>query len=853
MKKEVKRDDQAPNTNKDSNPSDIKFSTHKTPPLLRAALNDEHREKNGLCVTFVNKDKHPGIKKWQNHAKENQTNQEIEALYNKLGDKNTGYSYYTGIGGLIDIDFDWPWLYYEAERYFGDRLNTRTLKTPNGGFRVLFCTDKPNDFLEYKSKPPYIEIHGKTTHQVVVHGQVQNELGELKKYEVLKDIEIRHDPKILEDFKLFLLNIIESCYFLEYPCIKSHLKGKSIELTQEQRTSIGLFFSAEKIDINLAVDFFRCTDDFNYLKTKDQLERIYKKFNKHPKCKTLRKNFKFAEKDCKNCIRAEDVKSKDYNGKSGKSKNNKIQVPGLDELFALTKNKVRKLRHGQGFDPDLGLTYIGTYPEVSYVHYGISLKKTIKAVSEPHDINMEIAEDIRILGGFTDPLTDKTLRQIRLLLEELHDTGKIEYNDIYNLFEELIGISSWYLDFPTEMDRVIFVFWIIGTYLRALFIWYPYMCFEGLRDVGKSTALEFQSHTCFNGGGDVSGGQTEADLHKAAASTMGFFAIDHLEERLKSDDKRQILNEFLENAWKLNSYVSKRDQNTGERLRLYLACSVALGTRKTTETISEKGLIIRMTETNNNKLRQRSVTMYKDPFFNDIEIKLMAMALNYQDKIKTAYENIPVIPGSGREYNKFLPLLAIAKVVDDETGDTNYFEKLKDYAVEYSKKRKSLEEDTGEILLRLIIREEINNTTYKELSELMGKEGYDKYSWQKAKTDIDNLGIIKRYDKTSSPIKLDIDLPRARERAKARGIKIDSIKNNFQMNWKIAKANPFPEDLIFENLNEPQQEILKELIFGSELVSEVLDEVKSKNNYQIKNLKEELKDLLEKGAIIKVN
>jgi len=471
-------------------------------------------------------------------------------------------------------------------------------------------------------------------------------------------------------------------------------------------------------------------------------------------------------------------------------------IPSVDDLLKITQNPIKKLRHGQGYDDQLGLTYIGTFPEVNSGHYGISREKTIRAIHDSHTISDCTAHDFHSLDGFTDPLTDKTLVQIRILLEELHNTGKITNKPLCAIVENTISRSCLYLDFPSDLDRIVYVFWIIGTYMRALFTWHPYLCFEGLRDVGKSTALEFLSLTCFNGGGDVSGGHTEADLHKAAASTMGFFAIDHLEERLKSDDKRQVLNEFLENAWKLNSYVSKRDQNTGEQLRLYLACSVALGTRKTTETISEKGLIIRMEETNNNELRQRSITMYKDSFFQNIEREFMAMALNYQDKIKKAYEGINVIPGLAREYNKFLPLLAIAKVIDEETGyEKDYFNRLKEYALEYRKERKSEHEDTEEILLRLILREKKNKTTYQELSNLMHDEGHEKYRWQTAKSDLNKLKIVKKYDKSSSPIKMHLDLERAKERGKARGIDIDQEKDG----KKISRSKIEENQRYYEN------------------------------------------------------
>ena len=503
-------------------------------------------------------------------------------------------------------------------------------------------------------------------------------------------------------------------------------------------------------------------------------------------------------------------------------------IPTIDKILEMTKNPIKKLRHGQSFDEILGLTYITTFPESPFGYYGISRKNTIRAIKESELISSEFADDIMVLGGFTDPLTDKTIRQIRQLLEQLNTVGYIKNKSISYLAKKTINVSSKYLDFEDDLDRVVFVFWIIGTYLRALFNWYPYLCFEGLRDVGKSTALEFLSHTCFNGGGDVSGGLTEADLHKTASSTMGFFAIDHLEERLKSKEKRQVLNEFLENAWKLNSYVSKRDQNTGEQLRLYLACSVALGTRRTTETIGEKGLIIRMQETNKKELRKRSITMHKDDYFHHIEKEFMAMALNYQSDIIGAYESIEPIVSLGREYNKFLPFFAIAKVIDAETNHENdYFNRLMAYALKYRKNRKSEHEDNEEILLRLIIMNNIEKTSYMELSELMKNEGYENYQWQSARADLQKLGIVKTYNRTKKHITLNLDLERANERAESRGINIneDKSKTLFVPNEFIKRNEK--TYINYRNLTLIQKSILGLLAdFSEHTPSSIVDQLK---------------------------
>lgn len=449
-------------------------------------------------------------------------------------------------------------------------------------------------------------------------------------------------------------------------------------------------------------------------------------------------------------------------------------LPDINRFLELTKNPVPKLRHGQGYDQELGLTYIGSYHEAPNGYYGISRKNGIIAIKGDNPTKEVNALNIRVLDGYTDPLSDKTLVHIRELMEELNDNGYIRSKSLSDIFHELISLSYQYLDFKDYYERVLFILWIIGTYLRALFIWYPYLCFEGLRDVGKSTALEFLARTCFNGGDDVSGGHTEANLHKAAASTMGCFTIDHMELRLKSPEKRQVMDEFLENAWKINSYVSKRDQDNGKPLKLPLACSVALGSRKTTETMAEKGFVIIMYETDKDEIRERSSSLLKDERFDLIERELMAVALNYQDNILEIYESTKVIKGLGREFNKFLPFFAITKVIDNETNNKyDLFNHLKEFAINYRRARKSENEDIEEVLLRVILRDEIIKTTYTELSDAMNAEDYKHYSWQTAKADMKKLGIVKKIDRNQKPHKIYIDLERAATRAKQRGIFID--------------------------------------------------------------------------------
>ena len=187
--------------------------------MLQAAINDKFRKKHDLPVIFGvsyhDKErnaypKYPGFKGWEKHAKKNQSEEDIKSLYNIKGPQNTFYSYYSGCNGLLGVDFDWEWPYDMACRRFNERMNTRTIKTANGGYRALFFVDEPQDFLKFKTKAPHVEMHGNPgKHHLIVHGKALDDKGNWSEYKVIKDVDISYDPKIFDDLKEFLEDIAE--------------------------------------------------------------------------------------------------------------------------------------------------------------------------------------------------------------------------------------------------------------------------------------------------------------------------------------------------------------------------------------------------------------------------------------------------------------------------------------------------------------------------------------------------------------------------------------------------------------------------------------------------------------------
>lgn len=152
--------------------------------------------------------------------------------------------------------------------------------------------------------------------------------------------------------------------------------------------------------------------------------------------------------------------------------------------------------------------------------------------------------------------------------------------------------------------------------------------------------------------------------------------------------------------------------------------------------------------------------MNKDTYFESIQERCMVMALNYQHKIVETYENSGEIPELvGRDYNKFMPLIALAQVIDFET-DSKYklYDKVVNWGISYRQNRKADLKDTEEVMLKAILENQIEITTYGDLSELLKEEGFENYSLKNAKSDLAKLQITKRRDKSKKPMQIHIIL-----------------------------------------------------------------------------------------------
>jgi len=658
---------------------------------------------------------------------------------------------------------------------------TLIIKTPNGGYHAYYysieAVDKRKRFLKlpldiqgigsYVMIPPSCYDVG--CYEVVKNKPIKT-VGNVKDYvknnlpESLKNIEEKENSQPT-DIKQFKKQLHEKFSLLDI--IKEHFPDwYEPQETREHGNVIRIFnpLKKQESDSPSFVIFEETQSWYSHSSDEsgdvlDFIQRIKKESRMDHTLEYLHKKYG---------IKVPTLKQN--------KKEKKPVIDSFDDFFDKIKINQNFISHGMFNNKDIGLMYLTLYPGGVNGIYGISCNKPIRALDKTDVIKNEFTEDIYICEGYKYPLNSRTRRGISCLLLQLRTDGKFKYKMISELFDSMLQITQiHYLELDNQSEYYFLILWILGTYLRTLFTWYPYLTFYGLRDVGKSTALTLLSNLCFNGSSYVSGSSSEASLFRKASATKGFFTIDHYEEVRKSKEKRQILTQYLESAWYLNSTIDKVNKETLELELFNVASTVAIGTREIDDVLEEKGIIIQMVETSDKQKRRKSAKMHKDPFFETIQQECMATSLIYQNEIVKAYENIGEIEGlEGRDYNKFLPILALSKVIDKDNKDKyNLYDDMVVYAVKYRKNRKEDIKDTEELLLKLILEEEIENTTYSDLATKMDNESIENYTWQRAKSDLRKLKIIERTYPNKTPIEIKINKEKAINRAKSRGIKIE--------------------------------------------------------------------------------
>jgi len=729
--------------------------------LPKIFASDKWRKKHGLNVVFVMPNKKPHCK-WKKYASTPQENRDIQRLWTS---KDTAYAYVCGYNGLVGIDFDLPIFYHLCKAKFGERFNTFTVQTPNRGYHVYFISkntkiDRPDQFkdigVEFKGEGSYI----------ITHGKVRNDKNELGEYKVVVDEDIREDDDIIEDVRRFIGSIEDKFSFLRYKCIQSLLSSPEKHgPSHEQRLALSNFLVRTNEDVEVLSKFFELCWDYNQKYTitqlKSTIERIEGGELKPPRCETLRGHFNFKEGMCRGCLRRQEREED--------------KTPSIEDIverdISALEDRLLAPRMGQSYTKEYGLMFsklsedkgsvIGvSNPNVVFGYHPKLHTKSPKGVS---------------FTGYPGMIPEYTQKAILLVAKDVLE-NRLNPPTISEAYSIIKGYIDKYLSFVHPGQAKLLALWIMGTYMIQLFTWYPYIGLVGARDVGKSTTLNLLALTCYGGSPDVASERSKAEITRLASACHGLLIVDHFEAIISKEETRKTYEGILEAAWFRDATRKLVDKETLEPESLDIYSSIAIAGRYLTESVREKGIEITMIKDTNPELVRNSAKMADelDPIEN--QRMMIGVALRNYKRVKEAYDNIPHIRELGaRPFNLFRPLLAMAKVIDEETDGTLYKD-IESYAKDYVREQKLMHPDREEDLLRGILIDKLWEGTFSDFSRMMEKQGYSPhYHHRTAAADLHKLQVIKTVRRDRTPVRVTLDKRKVIRRAYDRGIDIEKL------------------------------------------------------------------------------
>jgi len=278
--------------------------------LLENALNNPLRRRHGFNVLFADIKKAPKREwiKWQSQP---QTDDDIRALFSTWKpDEATCWGFVTGYKSLEALDFDWAWVYRLWKTKFGERADTLTVQTPNGGLRPHYLCEKPETHDKFKESL-HVELKG-PGHFVVYEGKANREDGFTGEYKIVIDNPIREDNTIIADTLAFLQETYGRYSFLWWNCLRPHFRKKALgKPSHDLRLFLSDIMVCEGFGDDEIHNLFRDFADYQIKKTQEQVDYTRQRVKaglKPPTCETLRQKLGWSEENCEGCSRKGVVK-----------------------------------------------------------------------------------------------------------------------------------------------------------------------------------------------------------------------------------------------------------------------------------------------------------------------------------------------------------------------------------------------------------------------------------------------------------------------------------------------------------------------------------------------------------------
>lgn len=418
----------------------------------------------------------------------------------------------------------------------------------------------------------------------------------------------------------------------------------------------------------------------------------------------------------------------------------------------------------------------------------------------------------------------RCLKEMLSIVREIFKGNKIENPSFSKVFSDVFYIIHIYWYHSDPRVYLLFTCWIIGTYFFPIFDAYPILVFQGERESGKSTALWLIWLLAWNPT-NPEGALRGADLFRTIESSRQTYLVDITTLSRKAPGYWDVID-TIELGYEKGGVIKRCHPETNKPLKFEVYSPKAVATRSDLPFLP-KCIRVITNPTREAKYVEVRDRLKQEPKAPIITNMLLRAGLTYHQKVKEAYDSIRQTDKlKGRRFRLWKPLLAICKVFAPD---------------KYNEMLSLAEEDA----VTFTVTDEIAEVEDTVLSILLNNEGETKTmllktitnsvknrlpwvkSWQLVKTALSNLGVVKRFYKTSEGKKLEIDLKKVREKAEKRGI-LQTVKKNPALTQEnIQKVFEVLTKLCKEKGMATLQEIVMDAKISEETARDVLGELQS--------------------------
>ena len=242
--------------------------------------------------------------------------------------------------------------------------------------------------------------------------------------------------------------------------------------------------------------------------------------------------------------------------------------------------------------------------------------------------------------------------------------------------------------------------YITATYFYPLYNSFPYLWFNGEKGRGKSTAGKLIEALAFNG--CLSVGSSEADFFRSIEQFRPTMVIDEAENLgTRASAEQQWISRVARAGYQKGPTVGRRnvdDYDKREEFSVYCP-KVFINIHGLEDVLADRAIPVTMTMVPNDiqsqlrgfPINHPEMIEMRDKFY----ILMMSQFKRYREYINIDISSIATL----RHAEIFLPILATAKFVDDQT-DANIYNVMIEYTARKKAARDSNSDETPEDILK---------------------------------------------------------------------------------------------------------------------------------------------------------